>query len=93
MCSGWAFMTIDFGQDVDLHHFHPRDTRAVLDEFFRQAREKGYRRLRIVHGKGRSAKKREVLKYLEELDDVEQFGNDGTNWGATVVLLRMHSRC
>lgn len=79
---------IEFGEEVDLHHFHPKDTGLVIEEFFRQAVEKGLRRLRIVHGKGKSKKKLTVHKLLNEDERVESYRNDGSNWGATVVFLR-----
>ncbi len=79
---------IDFGDEVDLHHFHPRDTGVVIEEFFKQAVERGLQRLRIVHGKGKSQKKLMVHKMLNEDNRVDRFSDDGTNWGATIVFLR-----
>ncbi len=79
---------IEFGSEVDLHHFHPRDTGIVVHEFLKQGKEKGLSRLRIVHGKGRSQKKSEVHRLLSQAPDVESFSDDGSNWGATIVYLR-----
>ena len=84
-------MTIDFGSEVDLHHFHPRDTEIVVTEFLRQAVEKGYEKVRIVHGKGRSQKKKHVYKILENHPLVAGFGDEGANWGATLVSLEKPS--
>ncbi len=79
---------IEFGSEVDLHHFHPRDTGIVVHEFLKQGKEKGLSRLRIVHGKGRSQKKSQVHRLLADAPDVESFSDDGSNWGATIVTLR-----
>ena len=79
--------TMNFGTEVDLHHFHPKDTRVVVEEFLRQARDAGYERVRIVHGKGRSQKKLQVHAILEAHEEVISFRDDGPNWGATLVFL------
>lgn len=84
-------METDFGQEIDLHHFHPADTETVVSEFLRQSKAAGFRSVRIVHGKGRSAKKLQVRKMLENDPDIEAFGDDGPNWGATVALIRVGS--
>ena len=80
---GW----IDFGYECDLHFFEPRETAAVLGEFIRQAVENGRSRIRLVHGKGRSAKKREAHDILRAHPDVAGFGDDGANWGATIITI------
>lgn len=79
---------IDFGSECDLHFFGPRETRMVVNEFLRQAVAHGLRTVRLVHGKGLSAKKREVYDILAGHPDVEKFGNDGPNWGATIITLK-----
>jgi DNA-nicking Smr family endonuclease len=81
-------MSIEFGKELDLHHFHPRDTGPVLLEFLRQAAERGYRRLRVVHGKGMSQKKMLVHEILGKHPRVQGFSDDGANWGATIVYIR-----
>ncbi|MET0623331.1 MAG: Smr/MutS family protein, partial [Pyrinomonadaceae bacterium] len=35
----------------DLHSIPPREVRAVVEEYLREAHERGYRRVRIIHGK------------------------------------------
>jgi DNA-nicking Smr family endonuclease len=79
---------IDFGYECDLHFFEPRETAAVIGEFLRQAVEHGRVTVRLVHGKGKSAKKREAHDLLSRHPDVLSFRNDGANWGATLVTLR-----
>lgn len=81
-------LVIDFGDECDLHHFHPRDRDTVVKEFIRQAWSKGLRRLRIVHGKGRSVAKARLVILLGNDPRVERFADDGVNWGATVVFLK-----
>ena len=81
---------IDFGEEIDLHHIHFKDTGIAVKEFLRQAAEKRFRKVRIVHGKGLSKKKEWVLGILEKDPRVLSFYNDGPNWGATVVVLIMN---
>jgi DNA-nicking Smr family endonuclease len=80
---------IDFGYECDLHFFEPRETAAVVNEFIRQAAAKGLKKIRLVHGKGMSAKKREVYDILQHHPDVAGFYNDGPNWGATIITLKL----
>jgi DNA mismatch repair protein MutS2 len=82
---GW----IDFGYECDLHFFEPRETAAVIEEFIRQAVDKGLPRIRLVHGKGRSAKKREAHAMLRSHPDVREFRDDGPNWGATIITIAL----
>ena len=80
---------IDFGYECDLHFFEPRETGDVINEFIRQAVAKGMKTIRLVHGKGRSAKKRQAYDILMNHPDVREFRNDGTNWGAAIITLKM----
>ncbi len=82
------YSDIDFGYECDLHFFEPRETDDVVREFIRQAAIKGLKKIRLVHGKGISAKKRRVYEILERHPDVAGYCNDGPNWGATIITLR-----
>jgi DNA-nicking Smr family endonuclease len=79
---------IDFGYECDLHFFEPRETAAVVNEFIRQAAAKDFKKIRLVHGKGKSAKKREAYEILRHHPGVAGFCNDGPNWGATIITLK-----
>ncbi len=79
---------IDFGYECDLHFFAPSETRAVVNAFIKQAVERGLAEIRLVHGKGISAKKREIYGILSNHPDVLIFGNDGPNWGATLIKIK-----
>lgn len=82
------YSDIDFGYECDLHFFDPRETDDVVREFIRQAVAKGLKKIRLVHGKGVSAKKRRVYELLQNHPDVAEFRNDGPNWGATIITLK-----
>ena len=78
---------IEFGDELDLHHFAPRDTAILVEYFLRDAHARGLTRVRIIHGKGKSVKKREVYALLERSPLVSSYGDDGHNWGSTVAYL------
>ena len=78
---------IEFGDELDLHHFAPKDTAILVEYFLRDAHARGLSRVRIIHGKGRSVKKREVYALLDRSALVSSYGDDGHNWGSTVVFL------
>jgi len=77
-----------FGDEVDLHHFSPKDTKIVVLEFIKDALSNNRSVIKIVHGKGISQKKMQVQKILSSHTNVESFSDDGANWGATIVHLK-----
>jgi len=76
---------------LDLHGFFPQQVPDVVAKFIENAESLGLRRLRIVHGKGKSRMKWDVHRILKEHSAVERFADappeDG-GWGATIVILR-----
>jgi DNA-nicking Smr family endonuclease len=82
---------IDLEDELDLHHFDPKDAKDVLLEFIEIASDKGKKQIRIIHGKGISTLKTIVYKALEQDSRIQSFNNDGSNWGATVAILKNHS--
>lgn len=76
---------------LDLHGFFPRQVPELMAAFLENAVSLGLRRLRIVHGKGRSRMKWEVHRILKEHPAVERFGDappESGGWGATIVILQ-----
>ena len=83
--------------DIDLHGMRSEPARALLVDFLNLALSKGYRCVRVVHGKGyRSPNREPVLKkkmarWLQQRDEVLAYCQappaDGGS-GATVVLLK-----
>jgi DNA-nicking Smr family endonuclease len=83
-----TFSFYNLGSEIDLHHFHPKDTALIVNGFIQYAVQKGLKEIRIIHGKGRSVKKREVLKLLKDHPLVEDYRDSPGNWGATLVCLK-----
>lgn len=75
---------------LDLHAFHPRDVKDLVEEYVRVCRERGILSLRIIHGKGIGALRETVHAVLKTLPAVRGFhlAGDASGWGATVVELK-----
>jgi DNA-nicking Smr family endonuclease len=78
---------------LDLHTFHPRDARAVVDDYVAAAREAGLVEIRIIHGRGTGVLRGLVQAALEAHPDVEAFDDDhASHLGATIARLVTHRR-
>jgi DNA-nicking Smr family endonuclease len=76
---------------LDLHPFRPGEIRDVASEYLLAARERGFRQVRLIHGRGIGVQRENIRKLLASLDYVEAFQDadgSGGGWGATVVVLR-----
>jgi len=76
---------------LDLHAFHPRDVKAVVEEYLVQCRARGFAEVRIIHGRGTGVQRAIVRSIVERSPDVLAFGDaegERGGWGATVVRLR-----
>lgn len=75
---------------IDLHTFAPRDVPSVVREFLDAAVERGYRQVRIIHGRGTGTQRQIVRTLLERDARVISFGDapgEAGGWGATCVDL------
>jgi DNA-nicking Smr family endonuclease len=76
---------------IDLHPFRPREIRSVVEDYLEAAVAKGFREVRIIHGKGIGKQRETVRSVLQNHPDVLRFGDGGPGggeWGATRVVLR-----
>ncbi len=76
---------------LDLHTFHPREARDLVNEYLRACREKQILNVRIIHGKGRGILKQAVHSALSKNPMVASFSDAPANaggWGATIVRLK-----
>lgn len=75
-------------EDVfDLHPFRPNEVRDVVLEYLREARARGFREVRLIHGRGIGVQRANVQSLLRTLDFVLDFRDDA-HLGATVVRLK-----
>lgn len=79
---------IEITDSLDLHSFSPGDIRSVVEAYLPAAYDRGYRLVRIIHGKGVGVQREIVRKVLSETDFVRSFKNApefSGSWGATIV--------
>jgi DNA-nicking Smr family endonuclease len=55
---------IEITDVFDLHTIPPREVKAVVEEYLRLAHEKGFRCVRIIHGKGIGVQREMVRSIL-----------------------------
>lgn len=83
-------MEIEITDSLDLHAFDPKDIRAVTIAYLEEARRKGFRIVRLIHGKGIGVQREIVRSVLKETQFVKGFrsGDEFSGgWGATVAEL------
>jgi dsDNA-specific endonuclease/ATPase MutS2 len=82
---------IEITDVFDLHTVQPREVKVVVEEYLRQARAKGFRTVRIIHGKGIGMQREMVRSILARtpfvIDWTDAPGEAG-GWGATIVKFK-----
>jgi DNA-nicking Smr family endonuclease len=76
---------------LDLHSFGPRDVASVVEEYLKAAHERGFREVRIIHGRGIGVQRSIVHAMLSRHLLVVSFADappERGGWGATLVRLR-----
>lgn len=71
---------------IDLHTFQPRDVPSVVEEYLAAAVERGFRAVRIIHGRGAGVQREIVQSILRRHPSVAAF-RDAPDRGATLVDL------
>ncbi len=77
---------------LDLHAFAPKDVRPVVDEYLKEAAGRGFREVRLIHGRGIGAQRASVRSLLAGHPLVMRFFDappERGGWGATVVVLKV----
>ena len=84
-------ISIPITDTLDLHPFLPKEIKDVAHEYLLEARARGFRQVRLIHGRGIGVQRERIRSLLTSLDFVEDFHDadpTGGGWGSTVVLLR-----
>jgi len=79
-------------EDVfDLHTIAPRDVKDAVEAYLEAANERGFKALRIIHGRGIGVQReivRAVLQRTPYVLDFRDAPGEAGGWGATIVTLR-----
>ena len=81
---------IEITDVFDLHTIPPRQVKAVVEEYLREAHLKGFPVVRIIHGKGRGVQREIVRSVLARTDFVLDWTDappDAGGLGATIIRL------
>lgn len=76
---------------IDLHGFQPREIPDVVESYLEAAAEKGFREVRLIHGRGTGFQRARVRQVLVGHPLVERFADAPAGrggWGATLVWLK-----
>jgi hypothetical protein len=83
-------VVVPFQDVLDLHSIPPRQVRAVVEGYLEEARQRGVRFIRLIHGKGIGAQRemvRAILCRTPWVIDYRDAPSEAGGWGATVVTL------
>jgi dsDNA-specific endonuclease/ATPase MutS2 len=81
---------IEITDIFDLHTIPPREVKPVVEEYLREAHRKGFRVVRIIHGKGIGVQREIVRSILSRTAFVEDWTDappDAGGLGATLIRL------
>ncbi|HWF89110.1 MAG TPA: Smr/MutS family protein [Pyrinomonadaceae bacterium] len=81
---------IEITDIFDLHTIPPRDVKAVVEEYLHLAHEKGFKSVRIIHGKGIGVQREMVRSILARTSFVVDWTDappDAGGLGATIAHL------
>jgi dsDNA-specific endonuclease/ATPase MutS2 len=79
---------IEITDVFDLHPIPPRDVKRVVEEYLELAHEKGFRCVRIIHGKGIGVQRetvRAILARTPFVSDWTDAAPEAGGLGATIV--------
>ena len=84
-------VSLPIEDSLDLHSFAPKDVRPVVEEYLKEAAARGFREVRLIHGRGIGVQRASVQGLLAGHPLVERFFDappERGGWGATVVVLK-----
>lgn len=76
---------------LDLHHFAPREIPEIVEAYLEAAWEKGFREVRLIHGRGKGVQRARIQNLLSGVPHALSWGDapsERGGWGATLVRLR-----
>jgi dsDNA-specific endonuclease/ATPase MutS2 len=79
---------VELTDALDLHTLAPRDVRRVVEAYLLEAHRRGWRSVRLIHGRGIGVQREIVRGILSRAPFVRDFTDappSGGGWGATVA--------
>ena len=79
---------------IDLHPFHPREIRSVVESYLEEAVRLGFAEVRLIHGRGIGVQREAVRSVLEKNPLVRDFSDapaERGGWGATIARLEIRT--
>jgi DNA-nicking Smr family endonuclease len=76
---------------IDLHTFPPKEITSLLEEYLLECQKKGFKEVRIIHGKGKGIQRSIVHSFLKKSPLIESFKQAPTeagSWGGTIAVLK-----
>ncbi len=76
---------------IDLHPFAPQEIPQVVDSYLEAAQQRGFREVRLVHGRGKGVQRARVRSLVSDHPLVVSFQDAPPSrggWGATLVILK-----
>jgi DNA-nicking Smr family endonuclease len=76
---------------IDLHTFSPKEIPSLLEEYLLECQKKGFKEVRIIHGKGKGIQRSIVHSFLKKSSLVKSFETapaEAGSWGATIAVLK-----
>lgn len=76
---------------LDLHTFPPKEIPNLVEDYIQQAYQAGFKRVRIIHGKGKGVQRalvHSILKRNPCVEALEVPPLEWGGWGATLVILK-----
>jgi dsDNA-specific endonuclease/ATPase MutS2 len=80
------YVELPIEDTIDLHSFLPQEVESVVEEYLYQAQLKGFREIRIIHGRGIGVQRRMIHSILKKNPTVISF-RDEMDHGSTIVIL------
>lgn len=79
---------VPIGPEFDLHSFQAREIAGVVQTYLEEAYARGFREVRLVHGRGIGVQRAQVQQLLRTHPLVRSFADDPrSHLGATLVTL------
>lgn len=76
---------------IDLHTFSPKEIPSLLEEYLLECQNKGFKEVRIIHGKGKGIQRSIIHSFLQRSPLIESFKMapvEAGSWGATIAVLK-----